>query len=90
MCDADSPLGREMLTEEPGPWFPWDRLDAVSELLEGIAAQQERFLTWRQKALRRGDYHDRDRIIGHFAAAIRAIADAGRVDATLFPGDIVR
>lgn len=90
VCDADSPLGREMHAEEPGPWFPWEHLGEVSDLLKGIPAQPERFFAWRQNALRRGDYHDRDRIIDRFAAAIRAITAAVRVDASLFPDDIVR
>lgn len=89
VCDLDSPLGREMHTANPGPCFSWDELDAIPELLHGIAAQPERFLQWRQHALARGAYHDRNRIIDVYAQALRAIAAAGRVDAALFSEDIV-
>lgn len=90
VCDADSPLGREMHNEEPGPCFAWERLGEVPEFLNGVAAQPERFFAWRQNAVRRGAHHDRDLVVDRFAEAIRAIASAKGVDASVLQDGTVR
>ncbi len=73
ISDADSPLGKEMNTEHPGPWFSWDTLDAVPRMLESIREHPAQFSAWQANARRRAGFHERNRVLHRFETAIRAI-----------------
>ena len=74
VCDAESPLGEEMRTAEPGPWFDWDQLDTLPALLNTLAHTPERFTTWQANALDRARFYARDQVIDRCAAALQVVA----------------
>lgn len=78
VCDAGSPLGIEVRENELGPWFPWDKLDAVTELLSGLSSPPAQFVSWQENALARALFHERDRVIDGFDKALRVLAGAER------------
>jgi glycosyltransferase involved in cell wall biosynthesis len=71
VSDAASPLGQEMRSIAPGPWFSWDQLDAVPGLLD--APPPRDFAGWQEKALGRAAFYHRDHVIRQFADALRAL-----------------
>jgi colanic acid biosynthesis glycosyl transferase WcaI len=66
VSSPDSPLGREMLSERIGAWFPWNRCGEVGELLSRLESSCHDFLAWRQNALRRSQFFDRERCVSTF------------------------
>lgn len=76
VCDGDSPLGREMRNEQPGPWFSWEQLASIPAFLDEAPEKTDPFRRWQENALRRAAFHERDNVIARFEGAIRAIVDA--------------
>ncbi|HPO13832.1 MAG TPA: glycosyltransferase [Candidatus Hydrogenedentes bacterium] len=73
VSDAESPLGREMTAERPGPWFSWDDLASVPSMLTAIHENPAQFADWQANARRRAEFHERNRVISRFETAIRSI-----------------
>ncbi len=71
VCDADSPLGREMEATGPGPRFDWSEADRVPHFLEDVSAAD--FLAWQRKAAERAPFYDRERVIGLYEDALRRV-----------------
>ena len=61
ISDAGSPLGREVRTEDLGPWLPWDRCGDAGALLAALPEQTGEFVAWQQNALDRSRFYDRER-----------------------------
>jgi colanic acid biosynthesis glycosyl transferase WcaI len=79
VSDPDSPLGREMTTQNVGPWFPWDRSSQVGELLESIDARAADFVIWQQNALRRSESFARERCLDFIETTLHTIC-GDRID----------
>lgn len=78
VCDADSPLGREMTESEAGPVFRWDTVDDVGPLLANLPDRTDVFATWQENALRRAALYDRTTILDRYADLLRGmITSAG-------------
>jgi colanic acid biosynthesis glycosyl transferase WcaI len=77
VCDAESPLGREMQQAEPGPRFGWDDLEGVSALLSGLPDQADRYAAWQRNALERALFYERNAIIDRYAETIHRIIREG-------------
>jgi colanic acid biosynthesis glycosyl transferase WcaI len=60
VSDPDSPLGREIRSQNVGPWFPWDRCREVADLLGSIGAREREFAVWQQNAIDRSQAYGRD------------------------------
>jgi len=75
VCDAQSPLGQEMHTAQPGPWFPWTAVDTISLLMQNVANDRARYLLWQANALQHARSYDREHVIDRFAATLRALAE---------------
>jgi hypothetical protein len=60
ISDPDSPLGCEMRAHVPGPWFPWERCGAVSQLLTALEGRAHEFLAWQRNAAIRGQHYERE------------------------------
>ncbi|MEX0821784.1 MAG: glycosyltransferase [Rhodothermales bacterium] len=71
VCDAKSPLGREMAEHEPGPRFSWEDAAAVPELLSSLDAA--RYAEWQRRALERAAFYDRDRVVDEYARELRRL-----------------
>lgn len=78
VSDPDSPLGREMAAYQVGPWFSWDDLPKVPEMLDQIPFDPGQFLTWQSNALARAKFYRRDHIIAGFDLAIRVLISGNR------------
>ena len=72
VCDAGSPLGREMERSQPGPRFDWSDAEGPARLLAGITAAPEPFAAWQRHALARARDFEREHVIDRYARAIRA------------------
>lgn len=72
VCEADSPLGREMAAADPGPRFDWDALAAVPDLLASVPPAA--YANWQQQARCRAALYDREATIDRYAALVRALA----------------
>lgn len=79
VSDADSPLGEEMRSADPGPWFAWDEAENAVAMLKTIAAAPERFTTWQRNATARAAFYARDNVIARFEAIVRGICESGKV-----------
>ena len=77
ICDADSPLGREMMVSEAGLRIAWSALEEAAELIEALPDHPDRHLFWKRRALHRAQYYSRDRIIDLYENTLRAVV-AGR------------
>jgi hypothetical protein len=66
VSSPDSPLGREMSSQGIGAWFPWNRCSEIGGLLSRLGSSPQDFLTWRQNALRRSQFFDRERCMNTF------------------------
>ena len=71
VCDAASPLGREMNEHGLGPQFEWKDGARVTELLAGV--DKEEYAGWRRRALRRATFYDRERVIDVYATELRKL-----------------
>jgi colanic acid biosynthesis glycosyl transferase WcaI len=71
VCDAGSPLGREMEAARPGPRFDWEDLDQLDRLLKEVPRDQ--YGEWRRAASARSAFYDRTRILDGYADAIRDV-----------------
>ncbi len=83
VCDSDSPLGEEMRMTEPGPWFEWDQLDSVPEMLKRIAGEPAQFEHWQRNALKRAEFYERGQVIDRCDKALRAILAGEAPDTTI-------
>ncbi len=82
VCDADSPLGREMAEAEPGPCFGWHELDQAVVCVAQAAEASGRLNAWQANAARRARFYHRDNVIARFDDALaRLIAARGDVAA---------
>jgi len=77
VSDADSPLGEEMRTYDLGPWFPWDALGQVGNVLSVLRGTPDQFVGWQKNAVERAAFYRRERIIEQFDREIRAVIGAG-------------
>lgn len=77
VCDAGSPLGREMVQSEPGPRFGWDDLEGVSSLLHHLPGPAGRYGAWQRNALERARFYDRNALIDRYAETIHRILREG-------------
>ncbi len=74
VSDATTPLGDEMKTAQPGPWFSWDTLDEVEVRLQSALEDPEPFYSWQKNAILRASFYERNRIIDRFAENLHAMA----------------
>ncbi len=73
VCDADSPLGREMETAGIGPRSDWHTLDALFDSLSNVYNNSESYTRWQQRATERARFYEREVLIDRYADAIRAV-----------------
>lgn len=78
VSDPDSPLGREMRTARPGPFFTWSELGAVPPVLKAPSSAEAPFAAWQRRAVAHARTYDRRRVIDGFEQALRTVA-AGRI-----------
>ncbi len=71
ISDADSPLGREMHREEPGPWLSWTNLDELPALLRETAAGTVPFVNWQENARSRATFYERDSVLDRMETSLR-------------------
>ena len=72
VCDRESPLGQEMAASQAGPFFSWDRVDEVIDLLDCPSSRE--FDTWQRNAIARARVYDREAIIAAFEEGLRSLA----------------
>lgn len=77
VCDATSPLGRELETARPGPRFDWDDGAGPARLLARLEHDPATFVAWQHNALRHAQTYEREGILDRYAAALHAVL-AGR------------
>ena len=75
VCDADSPLGREVHDYNLGPWHSWEEAAKAPETLRALAEDPGRLGEWRNNALDRARFYERGNVIEAFDNAIRTILD---------------
>ena len=80
VCDADSPLGREMREHEPGEWFAWDRTEEIPELLNRLPERADQFVNWQENAIDRATFYDRDHVIDRIERLLRQMAADEPID----------
>ena len=73
VCDREGPLGEEMHRAHLGPHIAWNELDDVPTLLRTLAASPDAVRTWRQHALDRADFYQRERVVDAFERTIHRI-----------------
>ena len=78
VSDSETPLGREVVASELGPWFDWEHLDDVVAFVAAAgagdaAADATQHRNWSENALRRAKDLDRDALIGQFAEQLHAM-----------------
>ncbi len=88
LCDETSPLGREMREAEPGPQFGWTELDKVLDLLQRLPQDSSNLQRWRERALARATFYDRNFIIDRLQANLERIASGQPVRADASLGDV--
>ncbi len=71
VSDADSPLGREMREAEPGPWFSWEDISQLLELLEAIPPERYRY--WHTRALERVLFYDREYMLDRYEEVLHQL-----------------
>lgn len=71
VSDPDSPLGQEMHRAEPGPWFSWDDLDEIPNLLRRTAAENVPFVNWQENARQRATFYERDSVLDRMESVLR-------------------
>ena len=72
VCDATSPLGREMAEAQPGLHLTWDALGTLPQHLQTMQSDPRAFLQWQSQALERAQFYDRTHQIDRYAKALRA------------------
>ena len=60
VCDANSPLGMEMLEHRLGPRVDWSNLEAGDDLLAPELLVQDTYRMWKSNTVRRSAYFARD------------------------------
>lgn len=80
VCDAGSPLGREMEAARPGPRFDWDDEAGPGALLATIADRPDTFLAWQTRAREHAAFYARGQVLDRYAQAIRTVIAGGRPD----------
>lgn len=75
VCDADSPLGREMEAYQPGPRFSWSEIDELPRVLS--EASDDQYGAWRVNAAQRAPFYNRDRVITLYENALRRLCAGG-------------
>jgi colanic acid biosynthesis glycosyl transferase WcaI len=74
VSSPESPLGREMRGEKIGPWFAWDRCGEITELFASLRSSPHEFHGWRQRALQRSHFFDRERCLDSFEQILEELA----------------
>lgn len=78
VCDADSPLGREMEAVQPGPRVDWsDVHQRLQDLLANVTSDDVR--SWRRNAAERAPFYDRERVLGLYEHALRRVCAGERL-----------
>jgi colanic acid biosynthesis glycosyl transferase WcaI len=72
VCDADSPLGREMSGHGAGPMFTWEEAGGVPAFLDRLDGAS--YVDWQRRALARAAFYDRDRVLDEYARELRRMA----------------
>jgi colanic acid biosynthesis glycosyl transferase WcaI len=73
ISSAESPLGREVRNEGLGPWFSWDGVGGVGDLLTSLPGRADEFAGWQANAVRRGQYFDRERCLDLLESVVQEI-----------------
>ncbi|MEX0747912.1 MAG: glycosyltransferase, partial [Rhodothermales bacterium] len=71
LCDASSPLGREMNEQELGPQFEWKDAPRAADLLGGVDPGM--YSGWRRHVLERASFYDRERVLDVYAGELRKV-----------------
>ncbi|MEX1055391.1 MAG: hypothetical protein WED81_05145, partial [Rhodothermales bacterium] len=71
VCDASSPLGREMNEHELGPQFGWKDAPRAADLLGGV--DPDMYGGWRRHVLERASFYDRERVLDVYAGELRKV-----------------
>ena len=71
VCDAESPLGREMEESGAGPVFRWDDLDRIGPMIANLPDRPDVLRSWQDLALERALAYDRTAILDRYAVELR-------------------
>ena len=69
VCDAESPLGREMEAFQPGFRTNWSRISDLAPFLRNVPSSD--FIHWQNNAARRAPFYERERVLGLYEEALR-------------------
>lgn len=78
VCDADSPLGREMDEAGAGPVFRWDAAHEIGSMLANLPDRPGVFFDWQDNALRRAALYDRNTIMDRYADLLTRLTATAR------------
>lgn len=74
VCDADSPLGREMEEHGLGPRLDWSDLSSLTATVSNEIRTSEGYQNWRRGCIERSRYYDRDTAISRCMDLIEELA----------------
>ncbi len=78
VCDAQSPLGRELNEAQAGPVFDWETVHEIGSLLENTGELERVLPGWQMASRQRGLRYDRERIIDRYAELMAELASASK------------
>lgn len=73
ISDVESPFGQEMNFSEAGKHFTWAEVENIPEWLAETANTPEQHDIWRQNALQRAAFYQRDTILNQYAEELRKL-----------------
>ena len=73
ISDPESPLGREMRSQNLGPCFTWDQTGAVVKLISSLGSRGDEFVAWQQNAIRRAHAFDRERCVDFIELTVSSL-----------------
>ena len=76
VSDQDSPLGREVREHGLGPWFTWDRLGEIPDVVRSLSTSPETFADWQRNAVQRGKFFERERCLDLLEVLLKNMAES--------------
>jgi len=73
VCDADGPLGREVISNNVGHRMGWDDPDALNDWFNQIRSNPDTIADWSQASLDRAQFYDREAGIDRCASALQTL-----------------
>ena len=90
VCDAESPLGREMEEASLGLRIEWDDIERLPSILDELAGQEglPKLEEWRQNATVRARYFDRNVILDRLRSTLDAFLSGKPMQTSRDQGDL--